>query len=83
MEEFDRLKQAMHTTSQIAAVIGTSSDIRSGSDLIEDVSIDGVTPNYSDVRSFNVASGRLLNEADESTTLPWLYWRGRSEKVLL
>lgn len=65
MEEFDRLKQAMHTTSQIAAVIGTSSDIRYGSDLLEDVNIDGVTPNYSEVRSFNVASGRLLNEADD------------------
>ncbi|MGB6597126.1 MAG: ABC transporter permease [Candidatus Acidiferrum sp.] len=70
MEEFDRLKQAMHTTSQIAAVIGTSSDVRSGSDLLEDVNIDGVTPNYSDVRSFNVSAGRLLNEADDTHHSP-------------
>lgn len=70
LEEFERLKQAMRTTSQIAAVIGTSSDIRFGSELIEDVSIDGVTPNYSEVRSFNVSAGRLLTEADDEHHSP-------------
>ena len=70
MDEFQRLKEGMRTTNQIAAVLGTSSDVRSGNELLEDVNIIGVTPNYSEVRSFNVASGRLLTEADESHHSP-------------
>ncbi|HTQ60779.1 MAG TPA: ABC transporter permease [Candidatus Solibacter sp.] len=70
MEEFTRLKENMRTTSQIAAVLGTSSDVRAGNDLLEDVNIDGVTSNYSEVRSFNVAAGRLLTEADETHHSP-------------
>ncbi len=70
MAEYQSLKAGMHTTSQIAAVLGTSSDVRSGNELLEDVSIAGVTANYSEVRSFNVASGRLLTEADETHHSP-------------
>ena len=66
MDEFTKLKEGMHTTSQIAAVLGTSSDVRSGNELLEDVNVDGVTPNFSDVRSVTVASGRFLTEADET-----------------
>src|ERR1700724_1417465 len=36
-EEYLKLKEGMHTTSQIAAVLGTSSDVRSGNELLEDV----------------------------------------------
>ncbi|MGH9741302.1 MAG: ABC transporter permease, partial [Candidatus Acidiferrum sp.] len=70
MEEYQRLKQNMTTTSQIAAVLGTTSDIRSGNQLLEDVDVQGVSPNYSDVRSLNVASGRFLTDADESHHSP-------------
>lgn len=70
MEEFQSLKGGMRTTSQIAAVLGTSSDVRSGKELLEDVNIDGVTANYSEVRNFNVASGRLLTQADETHHSP-------------
>ena len=70
MEEYLKLKEGMHTTSQIAAVLGTSSDVRSGNELLEDVNINGVTPNYSELRSFNVASGRLLTDADETHHSP-------------
>jgi putative ABC transport system permease protein len=65
-EEFASLKEGMRTTSQIAALLGTSSDVRSGNALIEDVNVQGVTPNYIDVRSLNVAVGRFLTEADET-----------------
>jgi len=70
MEEYTKLKEGMHTTSQIAAVLGTNSDVRSGNELLEDVNINGVTPNYSELRSFNVASGRLLTDADETHHSP-------------
>ncbi len=60
----------MHTTSQIGALLGTSSDVRSGNELLEDVNINRVTPNYSEIRAFNVASGRFLKEADETHRSP-------------
>jgi putative ABC transport system permease protein len=65
-EEYLGLKQNMQTATQIAALLGTSSDVRSGNDLLEDVNVEGVTPNYSDVRSLNIAAGRFLTEADET-----------------
>ena len=73
MDEYLRLKENMHTTSQIAAVLGTSSDVRYGSDLLEDVNINGVTPNYSELRSFSAAEGRVLTEADETHHSPVCY----------
>jgi putative ABC transport system permease protein len=65
-EEFDSLKEGMRTTSQMAALLGTSSDVRSGNTLQEDVNILGVTANYIEVRNLSVAAGRFLTEADET-----------------
>jgi putative ABC transport system permease protein len=70
MEEFTGLKTNMHTTSQIAALLATTTDVRSGNELLEDVNVEGVTPNYSDVRSLNVAAGRFLTDADETHRSP-------------
>src|SRR5262249_16400848 len=64
------LKAGMHTASQIAALLGTSSDLRAGNDLLENVNILGVTSNYSEVRSVNVAVGRFLTDADEEHRSP-------------
>src|ERR1700674_4511508 len=69
-EEFTKLKAGMRTASQVAALLGTSSDLRYGNDLLQDVNILVVTPNYSEVRSLNVASGRFLMEADETHHSP-------------
>ena len=69
-EEYDSLNQNMRTTSQIAAVLGANSDVRFGNDLLEDVNINGVTANYSEVRSLNVAAGRFLTQADENHRSP-------------
>src|SRR6266404_3368217 len=55
-EEFDKLQTGMRTASQIAALLGTNSDVRHGNDLLENVSILGVTSNFSDVRGVTVAS---------------------------
>ena len=69
-EEYDNLKQGMRTAGQIAGLLGTSSDVRSGNELQEDVNVYGVTPNYIEVRNMTVASGRFLTEADESHRSP-------------
>jgi putative ABC transport system permease protein len=69
-EEYASLKTGMKTAGQIAALLGNSSDVRSGNDLLENVNILGVTSNYSEIRSLNVASGRFLTEADETHHSP-------------
>lgn len=69
-EEYSSLKTGMKTAGQIAALLGSSSDVHSGNDLLENVNILGVTSNYSEVRSLNVASGRFLTEADETHHSP-------------
>jgi putative ABC transport system permease protein len=70
MQEYQGLKEGMHTITQIGALLGTSADVRSGNELLEDVNVDGVTPNYSEIRAFNVAAGRFLTEADETHRSP-------------
>jgi len=65
MEEYTALKETMRTANQIAAGQDTSSDVRSGNDLLENVDVLGVSPNYYEIRSLNVAAGRFLSEADE------------------
>ena len=79
-EEYVKLKTGLRTASQVAALLGTSSDIRSGNELLQDVNILGVTPNYSEVRSLNVASGRFLMEADESHHSPVCFIGGDVQK---
>lgn len=69
-EELASLKNGMKTASQIAALFGTGSDVRAGNELLENVNILGVTSNYSEVRSLNVAAGRFLTEADETHRSP-------------
>jgi putative ABC transport system permease protein len=79
-EELANLRAGMRTASQIAALLGTSSDIRYGNDLMQDVNILGVTPNYSAVRSVNVAAGRFLMEADETHHSPVCFIGGDVQK---
>src|SRR5437588_12538464 len=60
----------MRTVSQIAALFGTNSDVRHGNDLLENVSILGVTSSFSEVRGFSVASGRFLTASDQQHRSP-------------
>ena len=69
-EDLANLKTGMRTANQIAALLPANSDIRSGNDLLENVNIYGVTPNYSEVRSLNIASGRFLTEGDDTHRSP-------------
>ncbi len=55
---------------QAAAVEETTLDVHSGNQLVEDVSIQGVTPNYMDIRSMSIDRGRMMNEADEDHRSP-------------
>src|SRR5436190_21100375 len=50
MEEFNRLRETMRTANAIAAIEGTTMDVRSGNQLLENTNVLGVTPNYPEVR---------------------------------
>src|SRR2546421_10719146 len=69
-EELANLKTGMRTAGQIAALLGTNSDVRYGNDLLENVNILGVTSNYSDIRNVNVAAGRFLTASDQQHRSP-------------
>ncbi|MFI5058037.1 MAG: ABC transporter permease [Candidatus Acidiferrales bacterium] len=70
MEEFERLKDSMQTASHLAALEDQNSDLRSGNLLLENTTVMGVTPDYAEMRSINVASGRMLMEADDLHRAP-------------
>ncbi len=70
MEEFERLKASMKTASHLAAIEDQDSDLRSGNLLLENTSVTGVTPDYAEMRSINVAAGRMLMEADDLHRAP-------------
>jgi putative ABC transport system permease protein len=65
-EEYLRLKDTMRLSTRIAGEENTSTDIRSGNDLLQDSNILGTSPEYAEIRNINVASGRALTEADDS-----------------
>ena len=73
MEEFNRLRDRMRTANAIAAIEGKAMDVRSGNELLENTEVLGVTPNYPEVRNMNLASGRLITEADEMHRSPVCY----------
>jgi putative ABC transport system permease protein len=69
-EEYLDLKDGMRTATKVAALLNNNADVRSGSDLLENVNITGITPNYTEVRSLNAAFGRNLTDADETHRSP-------------
>ena len=69
-EDYEALRGEMKTSTEMAALLNSTSDVRSGNDLQEDVSVTGITPNYTEIRSLNAALGRNLTEADETHKSP-------------
>jgi putative ABC transport system permease protein len=69
-EEYQELKDGMRTAAKIAALLDSNADVRSGNDLLENVNITGITPNYTEIRSLNAALGRNLTDADETHRSP-------------
>jgi putative ABC transport system permease protein len=70
LEEFERLKDSMKTANQLAALEDQDSDLRSGNLLLENTTVMGVTADYAEMRSINVAAGRMLVQADDLHRAP-------------
>jgi putative ABC transport system permease protein len=64
-DDLKAVEDGARIVQQAAAVEGTTLDVHSGNQLVEDVNINGVTPNYMDIRTMSIDRGRMLNEGDE------------------
>jgi putative ABC transport system permease protein len=65
VDDYQALASQLQLSQNVAAIEGTTVDVRAGNALFQDARLSGVTPNYIDVRSMDVAAGRFLTEGDE------------------
>ena len=70
VEDYEGLRDRMQLAARVGAAEQTQADVRYGNNLSEDVLIAGVTSNYSEIRNFEIASGRFLTDADELHRAP-------------
>ena len=65
LEEFERLRDNMKLATAVAAEEDHNLAVKSGDQIMENVMMMGVTPNFADVRNLSVAQGRFITLADE------------------
>src|SRR5215469_10682133 len=65
LDEFERLRDNMRTAKSVAGEEGRNVQTRSGDQLLDGTNVQGVTPNFADVRNLTVTQGRFLTQADE------------------
>jgi putative ABC transport system permease protein len=65
VDDYEALASQLQLSENVAAIEAMTIDARAGNELFEDARLNGVTPNYIDVRSMDIAEGRFLTEADE------------------
>jgi putative ABC transport system permease protein len=70
LEEFELLRDNMKSAMQLAAVEDQTADTRSGKILLESTAIVGATPNYVELQNIQLASGRMITEADNLHRAP-------------
>ena len=65
MEEYERLRDSMKTANAVAVLDDHNIDIRAGNERLESTDVQGVSPNYAEIRNINVAQGRFVTESDD------------------
>ncbi len=73
LDDYHALVDRMGMAERIGAIAFNLLDVRYGNELLENVFVVGVTPNYGDIRSLAVGSGRYLNETDEQHHSPVVF----------
>jgi putative ABC transport system permease protein len=66
MSDLDALRAGMRLATNIGGEIQTVQDVRYANNLRENVHIMGTSPAFAEIRGIEVASGRLLTDADEN-----------------
>jgi putative ABC transport system permease protein len=65
MDDYERMRDSMKTARAVAALDDHNIDVRSGNERLENTDVMGVSSNYAEVRSINVAQGRFINATDD------------------
>lgn len=65
MDEFERLRATMQTAKALGAMAERPVQVRSGNVKMDSTDVMGVTPNYAEIESINVAQGRFVTSADD------------------
>ncbi len=68
--DIDALRDGMTLATNIAGLMQSVADVRSGNELRENVTILGATPDYAEIRDVGVYTGRLLTDVDEEHHSP-------------
>ncbi len=53
----------------VSPYISSTYTVKNGSTSMEDVQVQGVTPDYADIRDFSVAGGRFISQKDNDSRL--------------
>jgi putative ABC transport system permease protein len=53
----------------VSPYISSTYTLKNGSTSMEDVQVQGVTPDYADIRNYNMANGRFISEKDNTGRL--------------
>jgi putative ABC transport system permease protein len=64
-EDYQRLRDSMKTAKAVSGEEDRNVQVRSGNVKMDNTDVMGVMPNFADVRSLNISSGRFITEADE------------------
>ncbi len=70
LADFEALRDGMQLATRVGAVEVVNTDVRAGNTLFEDANLVGASPNYAEIRDFEVATGRFFTEADEMHHAP-------------
>ncbi len=65
MDDYIRLRDSMQTAKAVAAAGDRNVQVRSGNVKMDNTDVQGVTPNFAEVRNINVEQGRFINDADD------------------
>jgi len=68
--DYDLLNSRMQLASQVAAEEDSTHDARYGNQLNENADLIGVTANYADIRSIEMATGRGITPSDDQHRAP-------------
>lgn len=69
-EDLTTLHEGMQLAQQIAGGDDARADVRYGNELLEEVALIGVTPNFLEVRGWALANGRFFNQSDDDHRVP-------------
>ncbi|HEX8888286.1 MAG TPA: ABC transporter permease [Pyrinomonadaceae bacterium] len=74
LDEFDYLRQRVQLIDKLGASANpTRAQVKRGSDIIEDVPVDGETANMADINNLDIADGRFFTDTENDAQMRVAY----------